>query len=265
MSLLSSLLRRRAAPAPVPIHLSLTDGPVYAVGDTHGCRDLLRGLEALIRADAAAFAGRPRVVLLGDMVDRGPDTAGLIDDLLRPLPWGSRMAMRGNHEAMMLAFLSDPAGHADWLDQGGYATLMSYGLALNPAAPLTMARKRLDQTLTAHLPDAHLAWLRALPWFCVVAGAGADGAGVQHWVLAHAGYDPDLGPARQRPDTLIWGGARPRPGDATGLVHGHVIQSAPDATTNCIGIDTGAYKTGHLTALRLVQHHAPSLLSYSDH
>ncbi len=156
MNLLAGLLSRfrRRGEAGVPLlPLDPTEGPVYAVGDVHGCRQLLRGLEALIRTDAAQLPGRPRIVLLGDMVDRGPDTAGLLDDLMRPLTWATRLAICGNHEEMMLAFLDNPARNASWLDQGGYETLRSYGLALDPTTPLALPRRHLQQKLAAHLPE----------------------------------------------------------------------------------------------------------------
>ena len=260
MSLLADLLgriRRKTDGAPL-LPLDVAEGPVYAVGDVHGCRALLRGLEALIKADAAQFAGRPRIVLLGDMVDRGPDTAGLIDDLLRPLPWATRLAVRGNHEEMMLAFLEDPARNATWLDQGGYETLRSYGLALDPSAPLALPRRRLQQMLAAHLPEEHLAWLRDLAAGLVLSLQGQD------WVLAHAGFDPDRSFADQPLSALVWGGRRPGPEASVHLVHGHVLQTKVRITGTCIGIDTGAFKTGTLTALRLAEGALPYLLSYAN-
>ena len=261
MSLLGDLLGRmrgRATPGVELIPLDATAGPVYAVGDLHGCRGLLRGLEVLIRADALQFDGRPRIVFLGDMVDRGPDTAGLIDDLLAPLAWATRLALRGNHEEMMLAFLEDPARNVAWLNQGGYETLRSYGLALDPSAPLALPRRRLQQMLVAHLPDQHLAWLRNLPAGFVLTLGGQD------WVLAHAGFDPNRSFANQPTSALIWGGRRPRPETAIHLVHGHVAQAKAHFAGNCIGIDTGAYKSGTLTALRLVAGAAPCVLSYAN-
>ena len=256
MTELLARLRGRATAGVPLLQLNSSDGPVYAVGDLHGCRALLRGLEALIQTDAAQFAGRPRIVLLGDMADRGPDTAGLIDDILCPLPWAERLAIRGNHEEMMLAFLEDPARNASWLNQGGYETLRSYGLALDPSTPLAMPRRRLQQMLAAYLPEQHLAWLRELPAGFVLRSGDRD------WVLAHAGFDPDRSFADQPAATLVWGGSRPAPEGRIRLVHGHLLKTKVDLSSIGIGIDTGAYKTGTLTALRLVDGTDPSLLSY---
>lgn len=235
--------------------LDLADGPVYAIGDVHGCRNLLRALEAQIAADAAQFEGRPRVILLGDLVDRGPNTAGVLDDVMRPLRWGDRLALRGNHEDMMLAFVDDPRANLDWLGFGGFETLGSYGLVLDEAQAKQLPTRRLQQMLSAHLPDDHLAWLRNLPPGFVVRGLN------QAFVLAHAGFDPTRGPHDQPLRTLTWGGMGPGPEHGLRLVHGHVIQQAPDLAASCIGIDTGAYKSGKLTALRLAESYFPHVLT----
>lgn len=259
MSLRTFLSRLRGGPALGPgVALTPLDpsaGPVYAVGDVHGCRGLLRALLDRIRADAAAFPGRPHVVLLGDVVDRGPETAVLIDDLLRPLPWGRLSAIRGNHEEMMLAFVADPHRHADWLAQGGFETLRAYGLPLDPRDLAGLPGRRVAQMLAAHLPEDHLRWLAALPWGHSLRIDGQD------WVLAHAGYDPARGPEAQRPRDLVWGGARPGPGDGIRLVHGHVIRRTVDPGAIAVGIDTGAHATGRLTALRLAADAAPAIVS----
>ena len=255
MSLFSALLTRRQTLPLLP--LTLADGPIYAVGDLHGCRSLYHGLQLRIQADAAQLSGRPRILLLGDMVDRGPDTAGLINDLTLPLSWGERLALRGNHEQMMLDFLDDPFKNPAWLEYGGYETLRSYGLALDPAAPLSMPRKRLLQMLVAHIAGDHLVWLRALPGGYVLSG------GDQPWVFAHAGFDPRKDLASQPADVLMWGGALPQPRDHIRLVHGHVIQQNLSTAGPCIGLDLGSYKTGKLAALRLAVGLQPKLLIHT--
>lgn len=255
MSLFSALLDRTQTLPLLP--LTLTDGPIYAVGDLHGCRSLYHGLQAHIQADAARLSGRPRIILLGDMVDRGPDTAGLLNDLTLPLSWGERLALRGNHEQMMLDFMDDPFKNPAWLDCGGYETLRSYGLALDPADPLAMPRKRLQQILAAHISGDHLAWLRALPGGYVLSG------GDQVWVFAHAGFDPSKGFANQPADVLTWGGAQPQQRDNIRLVHGHVIQQNLTIAGPCIGLDFGSYKTGKLAALRLADGLPPKLLTHT--
>ena len=104
---------------------------------------------------------------------------------------------------MMLAFVENPFKHRSWLDQGGYETLLSYGLALDPSAPLDMPLRRLRQILAAHLPTEHLDWLGTLPFGHMVTDQARDGA--QTWVLAHAGFDPDHDFSDQPSRTLVWG------------------------------------------------------------
>lgn len=246
----------RAGLASPLVPLDPAAGPVYAVGDVHGCRTLLQGLLSLIRADASAFPGTPHVVLLGDIVDRGPETAVLLDDLMRPLPWGRLTAIRGNHEEMMLAFVADPHRNASWLSQGGFETLRAYGLPLDPRDLPGLPRRRVAQILAAHLPEEHLRWLAALPW-----GHRLDLDG-QVWVLAHAGYDPARSPADQRAEDLVWGARMPQRGENIRLVHGHLIRKTIDLDAPAVGIDTGAYMTGCLTALRLARDAAPAILSF---
>ena len=259
MSLLGKIFGSRksaAEVAGVPLaSLSLADGPVYVVGDVHGCRSHYRALEAAIMADAAQLGQAPRIVLLGDLVDRGPETAALLDDLLIPLRGGQRLAIRGNHEEMMLAFIADPLGNRDWLDMGGFETLRSYGLALDPHDLRAMSRRRAEQTIAAYLPQDHLDFLERLPFGFVVTGDD------QPWILAHAGFDPARGLTGQQPESLIWGGTMPAAGDGLRLVHGHYIRSEIDLAAPAVGIDTGAYKTGILTALRLAQGRGPQLLN----
>lgn len=248
--------RKAAAVQGIPLaSLSLDDGPIYAVGDVHGCRSHYRALEEAILADAAQFAQAPRVVLLGDMVDRGPETAAFLDDLLMPMRGGRRLAIRGNHEEMMLAFVADPLGNRDWLEMGGFETLRSYGLALDPHDLRGMSRRRAEQTIAAYLPQDHLDFLGRLPFGFVVTG------NAQPFVLAHAGFDGARGIDGQAPETLVWGGVMPGPDDGLRLVHGHYIRTGIDLAAPAIGIDTGAYKTGTLTALRLAQGQEPQLMN----
>lgn len=232
-------------------------GPLYAIGDVHGCRALLAALQRQIRDDAGAFPGRPLLILLGDVVDRGPDTAGVIQDLLTPLPWADCLVLRGNHEAMMAAFLDRPARPRSWLGHGGIETLRSYGVTHPPDALHAMSTRRLHQILTAHIPDAHAEWLATLPDAAMVRQGGRD------WALAHAGWDTQSSPADQSPRTLVWGGAMPAPGTSPGLIHGHFAVDQPSLQPHRIALDTGAVVTGRLTALRLAPGHPPALLHHT--
>lgn len=257
MNFLNKILRacRKSPQVEALQPLSSELGPIYAVADVHGCRKLLSALEQLIQTDAKGFAGQPQIVLLGDMIDRGPDTAGVLDDLRRPLDWGKRWALRGNHEAMMLDFVQNPQPHGVWLANGGYETLLSYGLALDLASLASLPRKRLGQMIAAHIPQDHLDFLTALPagMWCEISG--------QTWVLAHAGYDEALGLQNQPLSALIWGHARPPVGPDIRLVQGHVPQEVIDLSGPVIRIDAKAYQSGRLCALRLVAGQPPKLIS----
>lgn len=253
MSLISSILRKlRPPPARPDVALDRIDlarGPVYAIGDPHGCLELFLDVETAIKQDAPHFAGRPTIVVLGDMIDRGPDSAGLLDHLMRPLSWAERILLRGNHEEMMLAFLEAPQANADWLDFGGYETLMSYGLALEPREVKSSPPRRIQQKIAAHLPEEHLALLAATRY-----GLWLEDS--QHpegrpMALTHAGYDPTRGPDNQDPQVLIWDGDIAQDPQGPRLLHGHVITDRIDPEASRIGIDTGAYKSGRLSALQL--------------
>ncbi|MCH8491404.1 MAG: metallophosphoesterase [Oceanicaulis sp.] len=262
MSLLS-LFRRTTRPRGSAAHqakveipvLDPEDGPVYAVGDTHGSLSLYQDLEACILRDAASFAGHATVVLLGDMIDRGPQTAALIDHLLRPPPAPlRRLCLRGNHESMMLDYLNEPVAHANWLDFGGAETLASYGITLDTDALRRSPDRKLRQLLAAHIPDSHLAFLRrTLP-----------GLQVGRYLLAHAGADATAPLTAQPWQALLWGGAgRIAPDDLT-LVHGHYITPDPEFGERSINIDTGAYATGRLTSLRLIAGQSAAVLTLND-
>lgn len=233
---------------------------IYAVGDVHGCCTLYRQMEQQIIADAAqaGISGPKLIVLLGDVVDRGPDSAGMLHHLTSPPPEGfQRLVLRGNHEDMMLAFLSNPAASLRWLDFGGDQTLMSYGLHPEPEQGFAMRPSRLAHMLDTAIPQSHRDWLSALPM----------GLQVGDLVFAHAGLDPRQSLQEQDPAHLLWGDPEAFDTLAQGtelrLVHGHVIVPSVQLLERRINLDTGAYASGILSAVRLQQDAAPYILSVS--
>jgi len=231
--------------------------PVYAVGDVHGRLDLFRKMESQIAADRA---GEKLIVLLGDVVDRGPDSAGMIDHLLASPPPGiSRVCLLGNHEDMALRFLQDPDPQADWLAHGGAEMLASYGVARDLDAIRSLSRKSLEMRIVAHVPEDHLRFLANLPTFM---RAGAN-------FYCHAGVDPALALGAQMRRTLLWSrrflddaGAPPPDLPEGGLVvQGHVPVAAPQQKAWRVNVDTGAFSTGRLSAVRLSAGEAPQFLS----
>lgn len=249
----SSLFGRPAKAAASIIDLGTAKGPVYAIGDIHGCRAELATLLDRIRRDAAAWGTPPLIIALGDIVDRGPDTAGTIDLILRQQD--GLCAVLGNHDAMMLDFLREPHRNSAWLDTGGFETLLSYGLSITRADLGAMSARRAIQTIAAHVPEQHVTWLSSLPHGLLVR---VDG---QAYALSHAGYDPTQSPDRQSIDTLLWG-RDGRTGCADlHLVQGHVIVPTPVIEAYRARLDTGAWTTGRLSCLRLAAGQAPTTIT----
>ncbi len=216
---------------------------IYAVGDIHGCARELDMLHVQIAADAAHRARGRSVTLLyvGDYVDRGPDSAGVIERLLGPAPvsGAERIYLRGNHEDAMLAFLDDAEAGAEWLDYGGLETLKSYGVSPGGGA---LWRQNLAEGLAAKLPAAHRQFLISLRDRWSYGGYG----------FVHAGIRPGIAWEAQKTDDLMWI-REPFLSSRTRfdrkIVHGHTITETPDVRPNRIGIDTGAFHSGILTAL----------------
>ncbi len=223
------------------------DDLVYAIGDIHGRADLLDRLYRRIRAHSEdAAPGRRVLVHLGDYIDRGPDSRGVIDRVMAPpLPGFAPVALLGNHEYLMLEFLKDPVEFGPgWMANGAAQTLASYGVAApkrtDDPAELLWARDALDRAL----PPAHRQFLETLP------------AMYRAWIFAfvHAGVRPGVALDRQSVDDLIWireEFLRSSANHGAVIVHGHSIALEPDFRPNRIGIDTGAYRSGKLTAVCL--------------
>ncbi|WP_207481081.1 metallophosphoesterase family protein [Arenibaculum pallidiluteum] len=220
---------------------------VYAVGDIHGRLDLLTTLLHQIETDAAERPGPANyLVYLGDYVDRGHWSRQVIELLLRPpLPGFGAVFLRGNHEQAMLDFLENPASGQHWLRFGGRETLASYGIRIPPTErPDPALLEATSRALASALPPAHAAFLRHTRMSLTIGD----------YFFAHAGVRPSVPLSRQSPDDLLW--IRDeflKCDDDFGkiVVHGHTIAELPVIRANRIGIDTGAYATGHLTCLAL--------------
>ncbi|WP_029623307.1 metallophosphoesterase family protein [Sphingomonas elodea] len=234
-------LFRRADP---PVYALPADTRAYAIGDVHGRRDLLEMLFARIDAERAADP-RPceHLVLLGDLIDRGPDSRGVLDLVLaRRAVDPSLTILGGNHEAMLVTLLEGDMWHLEsWLHFGGEECAASYGL--DPIALLAEPDRAADR-LRAAIPPAHQALLRALP--------GAHRVG--DVLFVHAGIRPGVPIDAQDPQDLRWirlPFLRSTADHGVLVVHGHTVVGAPEIHANRIAIDTGASATGCLTALCL--------------
>lgn len=223
-------------------------GLVYAVGDIHGCADLLERLCDIMAADAreSAADGPPTVVFLGDLVDRGPNSARVIDLIIElPSRTGWRVhTLKGNHEQAMLQFLDDPAFGPTWVAHGGGPTLASYGVfpALGQADEAAWTATR--DAFAEALPPGHLRFLQSLDLYIELGD----------YLFVHAGVRPGVPISLQSEQDLLWirGDflSRARACERV-VVHGHTPTEAPELSRWRIGVDTGAYATGVLTAIRL--------------
>jgi serine/threonine protein phosphatase 1 len=226
---------------PDPKPVSTGGRLVYAVGDTHGCLPALRALLIEIAADAGRSASqeRPLIVFLGDYVDRGPDSRGVIDAILA-LEAERRfevVCLKGNHEDAMIRFLSD-ASYADaWIENWGEATLRSYGV--DPWGGEAAQARFLEV-----FPAAHRDFLGRLQLSLTVGD----------YLFVHAGVRPGVPLAEQAERDLIW--IRWEFLESTDdlgkvVVHGHTPSEEPALRHNRIGVDTGVYFSGVVTAVRL--------------
>ena len=215
---------------------------LYAIGDIHGRLDLLRAAHARVAEDLARRPCRAfRVIHLGDYVDRGPDSAGVVSHLIEVVRDGDGVCLAGNHDVFVTAFLADPEEAGDpWLSYGGEETLRSYGV--DPLAPELAggSMATLRDAFAARLPRAHRAFFESLPFH------------ERHgdFLFVHAGLRPDRPLERQTPRdlTFIREPFLSHEGDfGVVVVHGHTISETPDLRPNRVGLDTGAYRTGRLT------------------
>ncbi len=220
------------------------DNPrLYVIGDIHGRLDLLDRLIDEIDRDAKEQGANCLTVTLGDYIDRGPDSRGVLERLLsNPFP-GDYVALKGNHEALLQSFLEDPAVGAQWLPLGGLETLNSFGV---PVAAM-MVGKNYDQAaeqMRAALSPEHTRFLASLKMSLTVG----------RYFLCHAGVRPGVKLERQSPDDLLW--IRDDFLNSTRdfgkiVVHGHTPTVEPEVLPNRINIDTGAFATGRLTCIVL--------------
>ena len=220
---------------------------IYAIGDIHGRLDLLTDLQAKILEDAMWHAApRQVVVYLGDYVDRGPDSAAVLDHLIdRPLAGFEIVHLLGNHEDSLVRFLDDIEVGPAWLYYGGAAALASYGIEARPELLRDEAELlRLQAEARRRIPHRHLDFIAAM----VLMHVEGD------YAFVHAGVRPDVPFDRQLRDDLLWirdEFLTSRADHGKIIVHGHTIKDAPDVQPNRIGIDTGAFFSNRLTCLVL--------------
>lgn len=229
------------------IHVERARGPdgmrLYAIGDVHGRLDLLEALHDRIFAEIAADRPRDwRVVHLGDYVDRGPESKGVVERLIRLQQQDRRvLALAGNHELGFLEFLDRPSPQSLFADFGG-ETAKSYGVELDLQDE--QALRRSHEALLKAVPNEHVDFMGALP----------RSLAFGDFFFCHAGVRPGVALERQAPDDLIW--IREPFLDYAGLlpkvvVHGHTPATRPEMLPHRINVDTGAYYADVLTAVAI--------------
>lgn len=228
------------------VHFLDARGPdgmrIYAIGDVHGHIELLREMHARIASEIER--DRPndwRVIHLGDLIDRGPDSNNVIEFLMAAQASDSRhIVLTGNHDIGLLDFLAKPDPQGLFARFGGVETARSYGVQLL-LGDLAQQRVSHAQLLRA-IPESHLRWLRGLPFQ----------ASFGDFYFCHAGIRPNVPLEDQDPHDLIWirneflnhPGLHPKV-----VVHGHTPQAEAEVLANRVNVDTGVFYSGALTAL----------------
>lgn len=241
--MLRSLTQLFRSPAPAPLARAPEGQRWYVIGDIHGRCDLLDALvSAIDDDDARAGPADSTVVFLGDLIDRGPESAGVV---AVTRAWQRRRAVRclaGNHEEMFLESFTDIEMLRHFLRHGGRETVLSYGIDRELYNSLSL--EDLQEEMARIVPEEDRAFL----------AAGEEMIEVGDYLLVHAGINPAVPLEEQRRSDLLWIRNRflDHP-DAFShvIVHGHTIFDEVEDAGTRIGIDTGAYRTGRLTALVL--------------
>ncbi|MFD2239247.1 metallophosphoesterase family protein [Aureimonas populi] len=228
--------------------LSAEPDVIYAIGDVHGHLDKLIALEQLIVEDGRDLGRVKLILMLGDYIDRGPDSAGTITHLMGRPPEGfHRLCLLGNHDDMFLEVLEGRVAPEALLPYGGLATFASYGCDLEEyESGLRLNGRRLAEELARTVPGSHEGFIRGLPVLVET----------PRHVFVHAGLRPGVPIEEQEDRDLLWirepflSHSAPAPKI---VVHGHTPADAPTRTATRIGVDTGAGFEGPLAAVRITR------------
>ncbi|CAN5399200.1 metallophosphoesterase family protein [soil metagenome] len=245
MGLFDFLHRGSRQNAPVPLMLDET--VVWAIGDIHGRADLLGLLLPAILEDLEQSSAQRRILVgLGDYVDRGYDSRSVLNFLcaFQDQTGIECHFLRGNHEDRFEAFLTDPSVGPAWCEFGGRETLASFGIAPPHLTAGADIWETASAALATNLTDRHRRFL----------GSQRSSLTLGDYFFSHAGARPGVPLDQQTPDDLMWIRAdflnHTRRFEKI-VVHGHTPEDRATIDHRRIGIDTGAYATGVLTAIRL--------------
>ncbi|RIJ20477.1 serine/threonine protein phosphatase [Henriciella barbarensis] len=217
----------------------------YAIGDVHGRLDLLEDLLQQIERDIGERPTKSNhIIFLGDLIDRGPSSRGVIEKLMDYKPAHAKCHfIMGNHEeALVRGLRGEPDQLDGWLKHGGDATAESYGI--DQAYLRRQGNEALEHALISAIPDRHVEFMAGF----------LDRIQFGDYLMVHAGIRPGIPIEDQHPSDLRW--IRREFLDSQKdhgfvIVHGHTVEPEISNQLNRIGIDTGAYDTGVLTAVRL--------------
>lgn len=239
--------RRRKAPEDAPLPSVGEDMRVYAIGDIHGRDDLFAELLDRIAQDEADRPPLPRLlILLGDLVDRGPQSAQVVERAMALARSDAQVRfIKGNHEEMFIAAARGDAQAARFFRRfGGIETLASFGLP--PEESAAMSDEALAQWMLVDIPRDPIDFLDGF----------VDMLPLGDYLFVHAGVRPRIALDAQNPADLRWSRddfLTYRRHFGKMIVHGHSISEDVDIQPNRIGIDTGAFRSGRLTAIGLEQ------------
>ena len=237
----SLFTRREREPAVIP-----AGQRVYAIGDVHGRLDLLQKLWAMIESDAAHTHLHSTVIFVGDYVDRGRDSKGVIDFLISIMEQGNVVCLRGNHDQAVLDFIGDAKFYRTWKPFGAPETLVSYGV-MPPRFDDEAAFEKARDAFVANCPRSHLDFLRSLPYCHEVGG----------YFFVHAGVRPGVPFKDQDPQDMLWireDFLFSRADFEKVVVYGHTPVEQAGRRGHRLSVDTGAYATGRLSAAVLEGH-----------
>lgn len=234
-----NLFKRKDWPLTPPEEL------LIAIGDIHGCYDLLQKLveeiddTILTKTDKAVT-----FIFIGDYGDRGLNTPDVFDYLIALSKQAKCIFIRGNHDQTLLDFIKDPAVGEQWFTYGGRETLGAYGVGLTKLTGGQHDWQDIHRTFTDNFPLSHLNFLKETT-YQYEAG---------DYMFVHAGVNPKRSLKKQRPHELMWirePFLNHNKKFKKFIIHGHTPNEGPDIQQYRLGIDTGAYATGVLTAVAL--------------
>jgi serine/threonine protein phosphatase 1 len=215
---------------------------LYVIGDVHGRSDLLDRMVTAIKRDLGSHpSDESLTVTVGDYVDRGPDSRGVIERLMQnpfSMPY---IPLRGNHEQLFVSFLTTPSVGQTWRALGGFETLHSYGVAVG-SLMMGKSFEGAAEAFRKAVPEKHLKFLSSLENSLIVG----------NYFICHAGVKPGVPLERQQPEDLLWirdNFLTSKRNFGKIVVHGHTPCEQAEVLPNRINIDTGAYATGRLTCL----------------